>query len=301
MSGPDYRAWLNQLAALVDGDDVWMLLAQMEPPLDALARDRLYDRLVDVLRGHKFKKPAEVAKNWVNGLYCGWSSPPEEGESAREPVTEPPDLASEENILDRLITDIGAIGHAGEERMCKIVYLAVTSRLLDDIVSVAGKGPSAAGKSATVKRVLAFFPAEAWVVLTAVSEKYIVYDKRPLQHRMLVVYEATGMSGEVASGLIRSLLSEGHLKYGVTIWPSKGEPYTIDVERRGADGSGHDDHADQLARGERDAVAVAAGGRHARADQAGDEGAGQGEGAAERQGDAGLRGVAPVAVLARGR
>ena len=35
----------------------------------------------------------------------------------------------------------------------------------------------------------------------------------PLSHRHLVVYEAAGMEGEMATYLIRSLLSEGHVRY----------------------------------------------------------------------------------------
>ena len=63
-------------------------------------------------------------------------------------------------------------------------------------------------------RVLAFFPDEALLSLSGMSEKYLVYDDRPIKHRMLVLHEAAGMSGEYATYLIRTLLSEGCLRHG---------------------------------------------------------------------------------------
>ena len=76
------------------------------------------------------------------------------------------------------------------------------------------RGRSAAGKSATVERVLRFFPEDALVPLTGMSEHFLAYDERPIKHKMLVLYEAAGMSGEHATYLIRTLLSEGVIRHG---------------------------------------------------------------------------------------
>jgi hypothetical protein len=89
-------------------------------------------------------------------------------------VQHPSALAREPDILARFERDIRRVGHIGEERITKLIYLAVTSRLLDKVVSVAMKGPSAAGKSAAVERVLRFFPAEAYYSLTGMSERALV-------------------------------------------------------------------------------------------------------------------------------
>jgi hypothetical protein len=136
------------------------------------------------------------------------------GSERRAIVQSPPGIASEPDILARFAADMRRLGHVGEEKASQLVYLSVTSRLLAKIVSVVIKGPSAAGKSATVDRVLTFFPAEAFLVLSGMSERYLVYDDTPIRHTMLILYEAAGMSGEFASYLIRTLLSEGSLKYG---------------------------------------------------------------------------------------
>jgi hypothetical protein len=144
-------------------------------------------------------------------------------------------LASEERILDRLRALLPEVGLVGEDQNALLIYLAVTSRLLGNPVSVAVKGPSSGGKSWTVERVLQFFPDEAYYALSAMSERALVYSKEPLEHRMLVVYEAAGMTGEWASYLIRSLLSEGCVRYETVESTSEGLTPKL-IERAGPTG-----------------------------------------------------------------
>ena len=156
------------------------------------------------------------------------SATPSGGSESRATVQQPPRLAHEPDLLDRLARDIRLLGHAGEERACKLIYLCATSRLLDKIVSLVAKGPSAAGKSSTIDRVLGFFPDEAVVSLSGMSEKFLVYDDQPIKHKMLVLHEAAGMSSEFATYLIRTLLSEGCLRHGtVESTPDGLKPVTV--------------------------------------------------------------------------
>jgi hypothetical protein len=122
-------------------------------------------------------------------------------------------LAEEPDILDRAARTVAALGVAGEVAAVKLLFLALVSRLLDRPVSVALKGPSSAGKSYIVEQVLRLFPPEAFYCLTAMSERALAYSAEPLRHRTLVIFEAAGLSGDMASYLIRSLLSEGRLDY----------------------------------------------------------------------------------------
>ena len=141
-------------------------------------------------------------------------------------------LAHEPRILDRFADEIEAAGLAGERRLAQLLYLVVTSRLLDRIVSIAVKGPSSAGKSFIVERVLSYLPPSAFFALSAMSERSMAYSKEPLKHRMLVLYEAAGLSSDMATYLIRSLLSEGRLRYE-TVEKVKGgslEPRLIERE-----------------------------------------------------------------------
>ena len=119
--------------------------------------------------------------------------------------------------------------------MAKLLYLAVTSRFLERPVSVVVKGPSSGGKSYLTERVLGFFPQSAYYALTAMSERALAYSEEPLQHRFLVIYEAAGMSGDFATYLIRSLLSEGRLRYEVVEKTSEGLKPRL-IEREGPTG-----------------------------------------------------------------
>lgn len=145
------------------------------------------------------------------------------------------DLILVPNLLERFARDFAALGVAGEARLGKVVYLAVTSRLLPKPVSVAVKGPSSAGKSYTVEQVLRFFPDSAYYALTAMSERALAYSEEPLKHRILAIFEASGMEGDMQTYLIRSLLSEGRIRYEVVEKTSEGMKPRL-IEREGPTG-----------------------------------------------------------------
>jgi hypothetical protein len=126
------------------------------------------------------------------------------------------DLAQSKDILARLVEDLTTHGLVGEERIARLLYLALSSRWTQRPLSIAVKGQSSGGKSETTKRVLSFVPDEAYHALTAMSERALAYSKVDYRHRFLVLYEAPGMGNEMASYLIRSLLSEGRINYEVT-------------------------------------------------------------------------------------
>ena len=153
----------------------------------------------------------------------------------REAMAECEELAKQPRILDVFIEDAAAAGITGEQRNAKVTYLAVTSRLFSRISSLAVKGQSSSGKSWVVERALDFFPASAYYAMTAASEHALIYDKEPLEHRMLVIYEASGLEGDTFSYIVRSLLSEGKLRYP-TVMKKDGELVTVMVERDGPTG-----------------------------------------------------------------
>lgn len=138
-----------------------------------------------------------------------------------EAVRALPALASEPRILDRFAEDLARCGVVGETRAAKLIYLAVTSRVLPRPISVAVKGPSSGGKSFTTEQVLRFFPESAYYLFTAMSERVLAYTEKDLRHRFIVLFEAAGM-GPMASYLIRSLLSEGRIVYEVVEKTDKG-------------------------------------------------------------------------------
>src|SRR3712207_8449007 len=67
------------------------------------------------------------------------------------------------------------------------------------------------------------------------SDRTLAYSEEPIKHRFLVIYEAAGMSGEFATYLMRSLLSEGRIRYETVEKTSEGIKPRL-IEREGPTG-----------------------------------------------------------------
>ncbi len=67
------------------------------------------------------------------------------------------------------------------------------------------------------------------------SERTLAYSEEPIKHRFLVIYEAEGMSGDFATYLMRSLLSEGRVRYE-TVESTKDGIKPRLIEREGPTG-----------------------------------------------------------------
>jgi hypothetical protein len=148
-------------------------------------------------------------------------------------------------LSEDILADFGAVcrahGLVGEDRTARLLYLALTSRLLDKPVSVVVKGPSSGGKSYTVETVLRAFPGDAYLDFTSMSEHALIYDERPIASRFIVLYEASGLGqdkqGEpsVLAYCIRSLLSEGRISYTTVEKTDDGMQARV-IEREGPTG-----------------------------------------------------------------
>jgi hypothetical protein len=177
----------------------------------------------------RFEVALEDAKPWVELERA------EARATSQEAWEHCSELAKAPNILERFAAELAQSGVAGEARIAKLLYLAVTSRLLTRPVSIVLKGPSSGGKSHVVERVLSFIPEGAYYALTAMSERTLAYSEEPIKHRFLVIYEAAGMSSEFATYLIRSLLSEGCVRYETVEKTSEGIRPRL-IEREGPTG-----------------------------------------------------------------
>lgn len=171
---------------------------------------------------------------------------PESKPQPTEPTVDPVEarerakaLVGLDDIPKRAARELAEMGVAGESAQLELLYLVLTSRVLDPPlrpVSVVVKSLSAAGKSYLVDRSLQLFPARAFYFMTSMSERALVYDTEPLAHRMLVIAEATGMEGEMQQLIIRSLLSEGKLVYLYVDKDEKNQLKTFRAERAGPTG-----------------------------------------------------------------
>ncbi len=139
-------------------------------------------------------------------------------------VHTPPNVATKPDILKEFEGAIRASGVVGEERNAKLIYLALTSRVLDQPVSLAIKGVSSVGKSYTVESTLKFFPPSAFIAMTAMSERALVYMRESFSHRTIVLFEAVALreqrekaESNLTAYFVRSLLSEGRISYPVAV------------------------------------------------------------------------------------
>jgi len=206
------------------GEACWETLAAT-PEL----RERLYrvdfEGEKDVSELHKqdpegFKErlweARESAKAWLD------IAETKERERTREAWASCRELAEAPDILAEFVVDLERCRLVGERKNAMLLYLALTSRLFDKIVSVAVKGPSSAGKSYLVKKVMGFFPESACWFFSGMSERTLFYTEEPLSHRHIVLSEAAGVGSDFQDYVIRTLLSEGFLEYEFVEKTSEG-------------------------------------------------------------------------------
>lgn len=91
-------------------------------------------------------------------------------------------------------------------------------------MSAAVKGLSSSGKSFTTEKTLQHFPTSAYLSMTAMSERALIYMKEEFKHKTLVIFEAVALreqreknDSNLTAYFVRSLLSEGRISYPVTV------------------------------------------------------------------------------------
>jgi hypothetical protein len=99
----------------------------------------------------------------------------------------------------------------------------MTSRLLERPVSCIVKGPSSGGKSYLMKVTISLLPASPFVDYTSISAKFLAYRQADLRHRIVVLYEASGIAKGVGAYIMRSLLSEERLHIGTVDKEGNGD------------------------------------------------------------------------------
>ena len=132
--------------------------------------------------------------------------------SEREEALE---LLNSPALFDEIINDLSTLGYVGENINKLTAYLAVTSRKLDDPLSIMITSRSAAGKSSLQDAILALLPPEDFVKYTSLTGKALFYqDEYALQNKVLAIEEETG--SREASYSIRALQSSKYLSIATT-------------------------------------------------------------------------------------
>lgn len=234
---PGANGWKSEWAADLDaveriylvvedeaGEACWQKLAATPELQERLYRVELDDaKDVSELHrqdpngfGQRIKDARRGATAWLD------IAESEAAEQSRKAWAMCADLAESADILAEFVVDLERCRVIGERKNAKLLYLAMTSRLLDKPISVAVKGPSSGGKSHLVKQTTTFFPQSAYWSFSGMSERTLFYTEEPLSHRHLILSEAAGMGGEFQDYVIRTLLSEGFLEYEVVEKTAEG-------------------------------------------------------------------------------
>jgi len=125
------------------------------------------------------------------------------------------------DLFDQVVKDMEVLGYVGEELNKKLVYLAASSRVLDDPLSLLILSQPASGKSLLVDTVKKLIPPDEALSITSLSDQALNYIPS-LMHKFLILGEA--VHNEVIEHQIREMLSGKELSRLVTLKdPKTGE------------------------------------------------------------------------------
>lgn len=125
-------------------------------------------------------------------------------------------LGRSAGLIDELQRDFGKLGIIGEETNRLLLYLAMTSRKMDDPLAVQILSSSGAGKSHLQDAVLSLCPDEDLIKLTSLTGQALFYKgEDSLRHKCLAIAEVAGAEG--ARYALRNLISDRKLVIESTI------------------------------------------------------------------------------------
>jgi hypothetical protein len=121
------------------------------------------------------------------------------------------ELLQDPRLIERILADYEACGLVGEETSKLVCYLACTSRLLPQPLSVLIQSSSAAGKTSLLEATLALMPPEAVHRMSSLTGQALYYmGTRQLKHTILAVAEEAGVAE--AAYALKLLQSDGRLR-----------------------------------------------------------------------------------------
>jgi hypothetical protein len=138
------------------------------------------------------------------------------------------------DFLDKIPEVLAKRGLAGDPKNAKTLYLDLSSRLLRRPTNRLIQGPSGAGKNYLVDSVLALFPQEAYIQITAPSERAFVFDDTDFRHKAIVIAESAAMRPESPGAvLLRSFAWGDKITYKITEKQASGKHQTRTIVKEG--------------------------------------------------------------------
>jgi hypothetical protein len=153
--------------------------------------------------------------------------------SAAQDIIEAPDVLEQVDLMIR------RLGYAGDRKPVLLVYVAITSRLLDKPINAHIIAPSATGKNYTLNTALQLIPEEAVRKMTASTPKALIYSDIDLRHKTVVLAECDSISNLEGSAatLVRSIIEDAKTDYDtVEKDPETGRNVTRRVSKEGPTG-----------------------------------------------------------------
>jgi hypothetical protein len=124
------------------------------------------------------------------------------------------------DLFDQIVSDMESLDYVGEELNKLLVYIAASSRKLEDPISILILSASASGKSFLVDTVRKLVPPEDVIAVTSLSDQALNYlPEGELLHKFLILGEA--VHSETIEHQIREMLSGHQLSRMVTLKDEK--------------------------------------------------------------------------------
>jgi hypothetical protein len=150
------------------------------------------------------------------------------------------EMLKSENLFEQISDDINDIGIAGEEQLRLMLYIIMTSRLLEKPLSAIVQGASASGKSYIIETVAKLIPLEAVVQAHDFSDQALYYlPSGSLIHKVVIsgerVHEHHSKDGyaEDNTKAFREMVASGVLRKAVTVTGKGKKPKTEMIEQSG--------------------------------------------------------------------
>jgi DNA primase catalytic core len=181
-------------------------------------------RLFAAEAGRLFRLPAEVTEADLDKVLLAaeqYVTASAEARPVAAIVSEPDkELAvkfgKSADLVGEIQRDLGKLGLIGEETNRLLLYFALTSRKMNDPISVHILSSSGAGKSYLQDAVLSLCPEEDLIKLTSLTGQALFYKgEDSLRHKCLCIEEIAGAEG--ARYAVRNLISAKKLTIEATI------------------------------------------------------------------------------------
>ena len=165
---------------------------------------RLFGQTVEVIEGD-VNRLTEQAEAYVKQrLEENVSGPTLVNETDRAEALR---LGRSANLIEEIQRDLDRLGIIGERTNRLLLYIAMTSRKMDDPLAVQILSSSGAGKSHLQDAVLSLCPEEDLIKLTSLTDRALFYKgENSLKHKVLAIAEVAGAEG--ARYALRNLISE---------------------------------------------------------------------------------------------